>query len=241
MNKKTIWFSFGALFIFASCAFFLARHIENPDIHSKFAVASSSDEEGLRAAADGAITRTNEKPPISSAHSDSSSRTAITTLTDGGNVSSYNSARTNTKYLPIERGLMHGQSMDAASARNYLQSKRFDSFMRAFQKEMSGDPLASDLANTYSTAMKGQFNASENQLKLQDFACGLTLCMGNVISSDQAAYDKWVNAFGSNKSTPNFSYSDYEVDDGDGVIEHRFIFSTDPKSRSIYLPSQPGH
>ena len=163
--------------------------------------------------------------------------TASSVGADGKIESAASPATADLDKLAIERNLLRGKSLDGMSARTYLQSNRFDALMREFHAESSRDPLSSELTSTYSNAMAQQIGASGNSVKINDFSCGLNLCMGSINSKDQASYDQWQTQFSTNKGSPSYAYADYTVDMGGGVVQHRFMFSTDPKSNSVTFPA----
>lgn len=127
-------------------------------------------------------------------------------------------------HTPTEAQFISGDALDVALIGRALQGKWSETV-----QQMKGDAVADqdaiELTRTYESYIKatlGQFDG----LKLKEFACGITLCAGTIISSDKSAYTQWQKNMLSIRQPPVFSFVDMEIR-AQSSIEQRFAFSSD--------------
>lgn len=142
--------------------------------------------------------------------------------------------------LPIENNFLHGTNVKGSAVFASLKSNQFGDVMREFERQTSRDPLAAEQTNTYERAIRQEVANAKNAMQLQDFSCGLRICMGSIRSTDQAQFDAWFKEFMASKSLPTYVATSDTVDVGGGNYEHRFLFSIDPTSNGVEptLPNQ---
>lgn len=135
-------------------------------------------------------------------------------------------------YLPSERMLLtdDSQSVAAQKVELTLRSEDFAEYVRRLGEEMARDREAQDLAKFYKDTIEQQLD----ELQIDQFACGVSVCVGSVLdSAGNAKFDAWVKEFFNSPSTPHSSFIYLPLDRGDGVIENRFFFSSDPGVEGI--------
>lgn len=197
---------------------------------------SKQDQVGSEPAASSTAERKNTQSAIAIVHGAAGSIQAQGAPT-GSNA--FVDARGAADRLPAESNFLHGKYVDGAATQGILQSNRFGDIMRELQKEAMHDSLAVDQTKTYQAAIQQEAAKVKSTVEIQDFACGLRICMGSMRSTDQAQFNNWMKEFLSSNSTPKYAVTSYTGDLGGGNYEHRFLFSTDPTSNGIAVPLPP--
>ena len=142
--------------------------------------------------------------------------------------------RTQTKrFLPEESQLVANGQLNQTAVQSAMRSPQFDDFVRKMRDEMAADAAARDVGELYIGAIRN--NLLQNpELRMNEFACGTTICAGSIeASSDSPSWSQWTKNFDDDASAPTYVFAELPFDRGSGVIEHRFVFSTDPDSNAL--------
>lgn len=113
-----------------------------------------------------------------------------------------------------------------------LDTGRFDLSLLYMAEQTAHNREAQDLTEAYANHIRGQL-ASTPQAQLDILQCGDTICMGRIRTDDPAVFQKWRAQFDKDRSTPHYAWLDSLVRMDSGVLEHRFVFSTDPSVAAL--------
>jgi hypothetical protein len=118
-----------------------------------------------------------------------------------------------------------------------MRSPQFNDFVRKMRDEMAADAAARDVGELYIGALRNNLLQTPD-LRISEFACGITVCAGTIESSGESpSWSQWTKNFDDDTSAPTYVFAELPVDRDDGVIEHRFVFSTDPDSNALIVPA----
>lgn len=148
------------------------------------------------------------------------------------------SGRKTGTVMAEQRILKPGGVFDGAALSSTMNSGQFPKFVDALKSQSGSSPLASDINQMYGDAISEQVGKLGNELQLRDFACGETVCAGTIDSMSREAWDAWIRDNASDPRTKAYVFTEHQIDNGNGSTEHRFIFSTDPDSRTISVTGQ---
>ena len=141
--------------------------------------------------------------------------------------------------LPSERLLLGTDGINADALNLALEKPRFESLMSGFERDAATDSLASQLTSAARAQIDGQFQGAG--LRLDRFACGLTLCAGLVQSAGRTDTAlNWWQKLGDGDDVRVYVFYDTKQSLSDGRTEQRFVFSIDPKVTRIYGKAGPG-
>lgn len=139
-----------------------------------------------------------------------------------------------TGTVTAEQSLLRpGGVFDGGSLSSTIRSGQFSKFVDALRSQSGSSPLATDINQMYGDAISEQVGKLGNEIQLRDFACGETICAGTIDSSSQNAWGAWLKDNASDPRTKAYVFTEHQIDNGNGSVEHRFIFSTDPGSKKI--------
>ncbi|WP_279363417.1 hypothetical protein [Xanthomonas sacchari] len=129
-----------------------------------------------------------------------------------------------------ESSLLSGDALSLSKAKKLLDRDNFPTLLRGFAGKYAGDPEAQELKKIYLSAMKEKL-AARNDVSGIDFECGTSVCVGKVNMSVNKDDEGLVSGiFG----PPTPAYGLLETSEVvRGVVEKRFVFSTDPKVNAI--------
>ncbi|HEX6834734.1 MAG TPA: hypothetical protein VF132_14440 [Rudaea sp.] len=141
-----------------------------------------------------------------------------------------------TRFLPAENQLVVDGQLSQDSAQSLLRSTRFDDFVRSMRDQMIANAAAMDVGNLYISAVRDHLRDISG-VTMGEFACGVTLCVGSIETSDAGnaddAWSAWSNKFASDPNAPTYTFLDAPVVHQNGLTQHRIVFSTDPESNAI--------
>lgn len=138
-------------------------------------------------------------------------------------------------YLPVEATLLSGESISAERAELLLTSSDFSKSLQRFRDEGAGDAQAQRISIIYQDEFEIRYKNSTS--KLVEIRCGLTLCAGAVRdNANSTNYKDVLDAMISSSQPPIYSYTDYSLGITESQVEHRFVFSIDPRIASVSAP-----
>lgn len=138
-----------------------------------------------------------------------------------------------SRYLPTERRLVENNYLNNETTQDILLSAQFDEFVRKMRDEMMANTDAKDVAELYIGLIQSDV-ADMQGLTMGQFACGAALCVGSInVDGDNSRWDQWMKKFDGNQNAPTYVFVDTPIDLGNGVTQHRIVFSTDPESNSV--------
>ncbi|MCE3003161.1 MAG: hypothetical protein LW860_10765 [Xanthomonadaceae bacterium] len=142
--------------------------------------------------------------------------------------------------LPSERALVVGNALDVAVVGRALLGTDFRALVSNLYSESSRDVLASDLTQAYADAVRLQLRETGGKLDLSSLVCGLKVCVGEFApGATDADIDSWQAAFARDQRTPHGVFASASTSAMEGQGAYRFVFSTDPATRSATAPLYP--
>jgi hypothetical protein len=132
-----------------------------------------------------------------------------------------------------ENALLDGHgAIRSDVAQATLDTGRFDLSLLYMAEQTAHNREAQDLTEAYANHIRGQL-ASTPQAQLDILQCGDTICLGRIRTDDPDVFQKWRAQFDKDSNTPHYAWLDSLVRMDSGVLEHRFVFSTDPSVASL--------
>lgn len=135
--------------------------------------------------------------------------------------------------LPFEQTLLIGDSVDVGVIGPLLSGPDFMQSVSGLKSQMLDDPLARELGSLYGERIESLLK--ETSLRLGDFACGLSVCLGVIhASSEGGEWNTFRESFRGNSSGLTVTtFGEFSaVGNETADTEHRFIFTTDSAIRS---------
>ncbi|HHA2820184.1 TPA: hypothetical protein ACOFCQ_002752 [Stenotrophomonas maltophilia] len=99
-----------------------------------------------------------------------------------------------------------------------------------FERDAAGHPEVQDLTRLYRAAATRLIDSGGT---LVSFACGYSLCVGEIRSRTDEDFSAWSEAIGMDKGAPVYSLATAPMTWGRDQHGGRFVFSVDPASNSI--------
>ncbi|MGS7839570.1 hypothetical protein ACVMVB_18635 [Stenotrophomonas maltophilia] len=99
-----------------------------------------------------------------------------------------------------------------------------------FERDAAGHPEVQDLTRLYRAAATRLIDSGGT---LVSFACGYSLCVGEIRSRTDEDFSAWSEAIGMDKGAPVYSLAIAPMTWGRDQHGGRFVFSVDPASNSI--------
>ncbi|MCW0369411.1 MULTISPECIES: hypothetical protein [Xanthomonas] len=170
------------------------------------------------------VAESNSARSVANASGDSLVKGDVLADADGAN-------KVSGAEAPIgESSLLSGDALSLSKAKKLLDRDNFPALLRGFAGKYAGDPEAQELKKIYLSAMKEKL-AARNDVSGIDFECGTSVCVGKVNMSGNKDDEGLVSGiFG--PPTPAYGLLETSEVVG-GVVEKRFVFSTDPKVNAI--------
>lgn len=182
-----------------------------------------------------------EQPQRPSAPASDAAPAAESPATDEGGVNIQITARNvnpqdrEVSSLPSEHAYLQGDALSGTVAAQSFRAppEVFDKAIEALRNEAARDNEATQQTRAYRDAIEAQFANSGGRLRLQNFVCGLSVCLGSLRTSDSEGYNAWAKQMFDSGQPPHYSFTDGRFPLGGDVYEYRFLFSTDPAVNRI--------
>jgi len=137
-------------------------------------------------------------------------------------------------FLEGERMLLNEGAVSAQRSEAVLGSdKAFAQAISQFERDAAGHPEVQDLTRLYRTAATRLIG---NDGTLVSFACGYSLCVGEIRSRTDEDFSAWSEAIGMDKAAPVYSLTTAPMTRGRDQRGGRFVFSVDPAANGIAGP-----
>lgn len=137
-------------------------------------------------------------------------------------------------FLEGERMLLNEGAVSAQKSEAVLGSdKAFAQAISQFERDAAGHPEVQDLTRLYRTAATRLIG---NDGTLVSFACGYSLCVGEIRSRTDEDFSAWSEAIGMDKAAPVYSLTTAPMTPGRDQRGGRFVFSVDPAANGIAGP-----
>ncbi|WP_286073752.1 hypothetical protein [Stenotrophomonas sp. 59] len=134
-------------------------------------------------------------------------------------------------FLEGERLLMADGGVSAEKREALLGSdKAFAQVVGQFERDASRRPEVQDLTGLYKDAAARLIGKDGT---LVSFACGYSLCVGEIRSRTEEDFSAWSEAFGLDKASPVYSLTTAPMTWGRDQHGGRFVFSVDPAANAI--------
>ncbi|MNF02535.1 hypothetical protein D3C80_2016930 [compost metagenome] len=75
--------------------------------------------------------------------------------------------------------------------------------------------------------------ALDGNTDLVSFACGYSLCLGEIRSRTDDGFSAWARSFGDGNTPPVYAFATAEYTLGRNLHSGRFVFSADPAANGI--------
>lgn len=156
--------------------------------------------------------------------------TATATATAGA-TAAHGPANVDGHFLEGERLLMADGGVSAQKSEAVLVSdKAFAQAIDQFERDASSRPEVQDLTGLYKDAATRLIGRDGT---LVAFACGYSLCVGEIRSRTEEDFSAWSEAFGMDKASPVYSLTTAPMTWGRDQHGGRFVFSVDPAANAI--------
>lgn len=109
-------------------------------------------------------------------------------------------------------------------------NKAFAQAISQFEQDVARNPEAQDLTALYRSAVTA---ALDGNTDLVAFACGYSLCLGEIRSRADEGFSAWTRSFGGGNTPPVYAFATAEYTLGRNLHSGRFVFSTDPAANGI--------
>ena len=137
-------------------------------------------------------------------------------------------------FLEGERMLLNEGAVSAQKSEAVLGSdKAFAQVISQFERDAAGHPEVQELTRLYRTAATRLIG---NDGTLVSFACGYSLCVGEIRSRTDEDFSAWSEAIGTDKAAPVYSLTTAPMTWGRDQRGGRFVFSVDPAANAITGP-----
>ncbi|WP_295553610.1 hypothetical protein [uncultured Stenotrophomonas sp.] len=137
-------------------------------------------------------------------------------------------------FLEGERLLLTEGALSAEKSDVILGSDNaFAQAISQFERDAVGHPEVQDLTRLYRTAATRLIGSDGT---LVSFACGYSLCVGQIRSRTDEDFSAWSEAIGMDKAAPVYSLTTAPMTWGRDQRGGRFVFSVDPAANAITGP-----
>jgi len=137
-------------------------------------------------------------------------------------------------FLEGERMLLNEGAVSAQKSEAVLGSdKAFAQVISQFERDAAGHLEVQDLTRLYRAAATRLIG---NDGTLVSFACGYSLCVGEIRSRTDEDFSAWSEAIGMDKVAPVYSLATAPMTWGRDQHGGRFVFSVDPAATGITGP-----
>ena len=137
-------------------------------------------------------------------------------------------------FLEGERMLLNEGAVSAQKSEAVLGSdKAFAQAISQFERDAAGHLEVQDLTRLYRAAATRLIG---NDGTLVSFACGYSLCVGEIRSRTDEDFSAWSEAIGMDKVAPVYSLATAPMTWGRDQHGGRFVFSVDPAANGITGP-----
>ncbi|HEL3210493.1 TPA: hypothetical protein UMF58_003039 [Stenotrophomonas maltophilia] len=137
-------------------------------------------------------------------------------------------------FLEGERMLLNEGAVSAQRSEAVLGfDKAFAQAISQFERDAAGHPEVQDLTRLYRAAATRLIG---NDGTLVSFACGYSLCVGEIRSRTDEDFSAWSDAIGMDKAAPVYSLATAPMTWGRDQHGGRFVFSVDPAANGITGP-----
>ena len=137
-------------------------------------------------------------------------------------------------FLEGERMLLAEGALSMEKSEAILGSdKAFALAISQFEQDAAGQPEVQDLTRLYRTAASRLMGQDGT---LVSFACGYSLCVGEIRSRTDEDFSAWSEAIGLDKAAPVYSLATAPMTWGRDQRGGRFVFSVDPAANAIAGP-----
>ncbi len=135
--------------------------------------------------------------------------------------------------IPIERGLLAGDSINFLGIRSALASPDFLNFVAELRDQAADNQLANDVNQLYESALTAEVSKFNNSImRVNAFSCGTIFCAGSITVNDEESWKAFMASFQGEGKSPSYVFTDFPVTIDDSRTEHRFMFSTDASNSS---------
>ncbi|MBH1384364.1 hypothetical protein I5T81_06240 [Stenotrophomonas maltophilia] len=137
-------------------------------------------------------------------------------------------------FLEGERMLLNEGAVSAQRSEAVLGfDKAFAQAISQFERDAAGHPEVQDPTRLYRAAATRLIG---NDGTLVSFACGYSLCVGEIRSRTDEDFSAWSEAIGMDKAAPVYSLATAPMTWGRDQHGGRFVFSVDPAANGITGP-----
>ncbi|WP_256993964.1 hypothetical protein [Stenotrophomonas indicatrix] len=134
-------------------------------------------------------------------------------------------------FLTGERSLLSEGAMSVERFHAVVGSNRaFAQAVSQFEQDAARQPEAQDLTGLYRSAVTA---ALDGNTDVVSFACGYSLCLGEIRSRTEDGFSAWARSFGKGNTPPVYAFATAEYTLGRNLHSGRFVFSTDPAANGI--------
>jgi len=196
------------------------------------AIAGCSGKQAAKV--DDAAEVTNAAPAQSDAQAAEHAGPSRTATASSATTAVSGLAQSEGHFLEGERMLLTEGALSAEKSDVILGSDNaFAQAINQFERDAVGHPEVQDLTRLYRTAASRLMGQDGT---LVSFACGYSLCVGEIRSRTDEDFSAWSEAIGMDKAAPVYSLTTAPMTWGRDQRGGRFVFSVDPAANAITGP-----
>lgn len=195
---------------------------------------SGSQADSMNEAAEVPDAAAVRSPSVAASDAGSPRAASASATATAGATAALGPANVEGHFLQGERLLMADGGVSAQKSEAVLGSdKAFAQAIGQFERDASSRPEVQDLTGLYKDAATRLIGRDGT---LVSFACGYSLCVGEIRSRTEEDFSAWSEAFGMDKASPVYSLTTAPMTWGRDQHGGRFVFSVDPAANSITGP-----
>ncbi|MBB4127010.1 hypothetical protein GGR77_002324 [Xanthomonas translucens] len=143
--------------------------------------------------------------------------------------------------LKFENEVLKGGKISYVRAVRMLKGDDFKSYMQDALWQSQRDLEAAHMTEIYTENIEKSFG-NDRSILIENIGCGLSVCVGAITTygaGGGSKYNLFQQALSPANGAPAYSMIEVPMGEEGGVVEHRFVFATDPNMNAIGDAAHP--
>lgn len=143
--------------------------------------------------------------------------------------------------LKFENEVLKGGKISYVRAVRMLKGDDFKSYMQDALWQSQRDLEAARMTEIYTKNIEKSFG-NDRSISIENIGCGLSVCVGAITTygaEGESKYNLFQQALSPADGAPAYSMIEVPMGEEGGVVEHRFVFATDPDMNAIGDAAHP--
>lgn len=137
---------------------------------------------------------------------------------------------------PFEASLLTDGALNSHSLK-LLEAKDFEKVLDELDAQNAG--RSNDIVGKYRGQIESTLQSFGKNMQLDRLVCGVNVCMGTIRAAQNQSFNDWYEGIQTASVAPMGALSEYPVQLPGGGVEHRLLFTTDPRSAAVIVPPMP--